>query len=73
MLLASYSLLTPISSNLLIIDYLPFLVDLQPTNPINVMTNPKMTKSIVCVRLIAFKSVLPAVPKMMKSPTETIH
>ena len=73
MLLASYSLLTPISSNLLIIDYLPFLVALQPTIPINIMTSPKMIKSIVCVRLIAFKSELPAVPKIMTNPTETTH
>lgn len=53
--------------------YLPFLVAVQPANPINVMTRPKMTKSIACVRLIVFKSVLPAVPMMMKSPTETTH
>ena len=55
------------------IDYLPFLAALQPTIPINIMTNPKMTISIACVRLIVFKSVLPAAPMMMKSPTETIH
>ena len=53
--------------------YLPFLAALQPISPINVMTKPKMTISIVCVRLIVFKSVLPAAPMMMKSPTETMH
>ena len=54
-------------------DYLPFLTELQPAIPINIMTKPKMPKRTVSVRLIVFKSVLPAVPMMMKSPMETTH